>query len=83
MDDTIKKSPLLQQVVNQIRVRHYSRRTEDTYLHWVKRYIYFHNKRHPKDMSEREVGSRGHPKNVSTIVLNSTSVFNTNYAMTR
>jgi integron integrase len=55
MDESVKKSPLLQQVVNQIRVRHYSRRTEETYLHWIKRYIYFHNKRHPNEMGERDV----------------------------
>ena len=55
MDDKCQKSPFLQQVVNQIRVRHYTRRTEDTYLHWIKRYIYFHNKRHPKEMREIEV----------------------------
>ncbi|MEW8110829.1 MAG: phage integrase N-terminal SAM-like domain-containing protein [Candidatus Thiodiazotropha endolucinida] len=40
-----------------IRVRHYSRRTEETYLHWIKRYIYFHNKRHPEEMAEREVAA--------------------------
>ncbi len=55
MDEITTKSPFLQQVVNQIRVRHYSRRTEDRYLHWIKRYIYFHNKRHPEEMGEQEV----------------------------
>jgi site-specific recombinase XerD len=55
MEDNSQKSPFLQQVINKIRVRHYSRRTEDTYLHWIKRYIYYHNKRHPKDMRESEV----------------------------
>ncbi|MEJ2467022.1 MAG: phage integrase N-terminal SAM-like domain-containing protein [Candidatus Thiodiazotropha sp.] len=55
MNEITTKSLFLQQVVNQIRVRHYSRRTEDTYLHWIKRYIYFHNKRHPKEMGEQEV----------------------------
>jgi integron integrase len=55
MDDKAEKSPFLQQVINQIRVRHYSRRTEKTYLHWIKRYIFFHKKRHPKEMGEREV----------------------------
>lgn len=55
MDDKYQKSPFLQQVVNQIQVRHYTRRTEDIYLHWIKRYIYFHNKRHPKEMRESEV----------------------------
>lgn len=55
MDATVEKSPFLQKVVNQIRVRHYSRRTEETYLHWIKRYIRFHNKRHPAEMGEKEV----------------------------
>ncbi len=55
MNENCQKSPFLQQVINKIRVRHYSRRTEDTYLHWIKRYIYYHNKRHPKDMRESEV----------------------------
>jgi hypothetical protein len=50
MDPTIEKSPLLQDVIKQIRVRHYSRRTEETYLHWIKRYIYFHKKRHPDEI---------------------------------
>jgi hypothetical protein len=34
--------------------RHYSRRTEQTYCHWVKRFIYFHNVRHPAGMAEME-----------------------------
>lgn len=55
MDEQAEKSPFLQQVINQIRVRHYSRRTEETYLHWIKRYIFFHKKRHPREMGEREV----------------------------
>ncbi len=56
MDDNIRKSPFLQEVVNKIRVLHYSRRTEDTYLHWIRRFIFFHKKRHPKEMGEKEVG---------------------------
>jgi integron integrase len=48
-------SPFLNQVRDAIRVRHYSIRTEDTYLSWVKRYINFHHKRHPREMGEREV----------------------------
>ena len=55
MDDKTEKSPFLQGVINQIRVRHYSRRTEETYLHWIRRYIFFHKKRHPQEMGEREV----------------------------
>lgn len=46
---------LLDQVRAAIRVRHYSRRTEDTYVHWIRRFILFHAKRHPREMGEREV----------------------------
>jgi site-specific recombinase XerD len=35
--------------------RHYSRRTEDAYCHWVKRFIFFHGVRHPVEMGEAEV----------------------------
>ncbi len=46
---------LLNQVRAAIRVRRYSRRTEDTYVHWVRRFILFHAKRHPRKMEEREI----------------------------
>lgn len=46
---------LLDQVRNEIRFRHYSIRTEESYIQWIKRYIYFHSKRHPKDMGAEEV----------------------------
>lgn len=48
---------LLEKVRDEIRARHYSLRTEQTYLHWIKRYIMFHGKRHPKEMGVTEVGS--------------------------
>ena len=38
-----------------IRKRHYSDRTEKAYVHWIKRYIFFHNKRHPAEMAEPEI----------------------------
>jgi integron integrase len=38
-----------------VRTRHYSIRTEDTYVHWVKRFILYHGKRHPAGMGEPEV----------------------------
>jgi integrase len=38
-----------------IRTRHYSYRTEPSYIHWIKRYILFHNKRHPAEMGAAEV----------------------------
>ncbi len=50
-------SPLLQQVIESIRVRHYSIRTEKAYLDWIKRYIYFHNKRHPAELGEKDVSA--------------------------
>ena len=46
---------LLDQVRSIIRKKHYSIRTEEAYLNWVKRYILFHNKRHPKDLSENDI----------------------------
>ena len=46
---------LLEEVHDKIRLKHYSFRTEKTYVNWIRRYIYFHNKRHPKDMCEREI----------------------------
>jgi integron integrase len=46
---------LLDQVRARIRVKHYSIRTEDQYVQWIKRYIYFHGKRHPRDLGAAEV----------------------------
>ena len=51
----VSRSPLLQSVREAIRVRHYSIRTERTYLTWIKRYIYFHQKRHPKDLGHEHI----------------------------
>ena len=46
---------LLEQARTAIRTRHYSLRTEETYLSWIKRFILFHGKRHPRDMGVQEV----------------------------
>ena len=46
---------LLDQVRDAIRVRHYSYRTEEAYVQWVRRFILFHNKQHPKEMGAAEV----------------------------
>lgn len=46
---------LLDQARDQLRIKHYSYRTEKTYLYWMRRYILFHNKRHPREMGEPEV----------------------------
>ncbi len=47
---------LLDRVRAAIRARHYSRRTERAYVAWIKRFIFFHAKRHPADMGAHEVG---------------------------
>jgi len=48
---------LLDQVRNVIQKKHYSLRTEQAYVDWIKRYIFFHNKRHPKDMGAPEIAT--------------------------
>ncbi len=50
-------SPFLRSVREAIRVRHFSIRTEEAYVHWVKRFILFHGKRHPTEMGESEVAA--------------------------
>ena len=49
------KPKLLDRVRHAVRARHYSRRTEKAYVHWIKRYIFFHGKRHPAEMGAAEV----------------------------
>jgi integron integrase len=49
------KPRLLDRTLEAIRARHYSRRTEKAYVHWIKRYIFFHGKRHPVEMGTAEV----------------------------
>ena len=46
---------LLDQVREQLRLKQYSYRTEQVYLHWIKRYIIFHHKRHPNEMGDDEI----------------------------
>jgi len=46
---------LLDQLREQLRVRHYSLRTEDAYVDWVRRFILFQGKRHPREMGAAEV----------------------------
>jgi Phage integrase, N-terminal SAM-like domain len=65
---------LLTQVRELICVRHYSRRTEQAYVHWIKQFIFFYKKRRPAEMGAAEVvaflshlscgptGRRVHPK---------------------
>ena len=56
-EDFMSEPKLLDQVRRAVRVRHYSIRTERTYVDWIQRYILFHNKRHPKDMGGPEINA--------------------------
>jgi len=49
------KRKLLDIVRDKIRVKHYSMSTERTYTHWIKHYIFFHNKKHPIEMGKEEI----------------------------
>lgn len=51
------KPKLLNQLREALRSRHCSRRTEQTYVMWVKRFIFFHNVRHPQEMAEPEINA--------------------------
>jgi hypothetical protein len=53
MEPSPKK--LLDWVRDAIRLKHYSYRTGETYVHWIRRYILFHNKRHPSEMGSPEI----------------------------
>jgi integron integrase len=51
------KPKLLHQVRQAIRIRHYSPRTEQAYVHWIRRYIFFHKVRHPAEMGTPELNA--------------------------
>lgn len=53
MESRSKK--LLDQVRDALRVKHYACNTEKAYVYWIKKYILFHNKRHPKEMGTMDL----------------------------
>ena len=53
MEPTDRKR--LDRVRDAIRLKHYSIRTEEAYVNWIRRYVYFHNVRHPAEMGAPEV----------------------------
>jgi integron integrase len=55
MNQSQRPKKLLDQYRDHIRLKQYSPRTEKTYIHWVREYILFHNKRHPREMSVPEI----------------------------
>ena len=69
----MKERKLLDQVRDKIRLKHYSIKTEKSYVGWIKRYIFFHDLRHPNVMGKTEIESfltfLAVQKKVSPIVL--------------
>jgi hypothetical protein len=55
--NTVRTPKLMDRLREALRSRHYSRRTEQTYSLWVRRYIHFHNIRHPAKMAEPEINA--------------------------
>lgn len=55
--DSSPSPKLLDQMRAALRVRHYSRRTEETYCQWVKQFIFYHHVRHPAEMAEPEINA--------------------------
>jgi len=55
MQSEPRPKKLLEQVRDAIRTKHYSYRTEQTYVQWIRRYILFHNKQHPNEMGVPEI----------------------------
>ncbi|MDP2364313.1 MAG: phage integrase N-terminal SAM-like domain-containing protein, partial [Ignavibacteria bacterium] len=53
----VEKVKLLDQVRNDLRVKHYSLRTEQSYISWIKRFILYHNKKHPAEMGSVEISA--------------------------
>ncbi len=52
-----KPPRLLDRVRDEIRLRHFALSTEKTYVHWTRRFVLFHGKRHPRDMGVTEIGA--------------------------
>jgi integron integrase len=50
-----QEKKLLDRVREKLRIKHYSYQTEKTYIGWIKRYIFFHDKRHPNEMGKMEI----------------------------
>jgi hypothetical protein len=50
-----RQPKLLDQVRNRIRCKHYSIRTEQAYIEWIRKFIFYHGKRHPAEMGENEI----------------------------
>jgi integron integrase len=78
----LQSTKLLDQVRERIRYLHYSIRTEEAYLHWIRGFIHFHDKRHPRDLgfeqieaylswlaNERRVAASTHKQALSALIF--------------
>jgi hypothetical protein len=61
-----QKPRLYDCVVEALRSRHYSRRTEEAYLHWIRRFLAFHGGTHPRELAEKDLNRAGLAKRVAT-----------------
>lgn len=57
MDDRVARPGVLEVMRQSLRTKHYSIRTEDVYLGWVRRFIAFHGRRHPRELGHAEVSA--------------------------
>ncbi len=48
---------LMERVRAMLRAKHYSRRTEEAYVHWIRRFIVFHGRKHPTEMAAPEISA--------------------------
>lgn len=55
INTTPQQPKLLDRLRDRLRLKHYSIRTEQQYVHWVKRFVFFHDKKHPQTMGAAEV----------------------------
>ena len=55
LPDPERRFRLMEIVRRRLRERRYSRRTEEAYVHWIRRYIIYNERRHPRDLGETEV----------------------------
>jgi site-specific recombinase XerD len=51
----MKHPTLIEKVREVMRLKHYSYRTEQSYVYWIRKYLRYHNLRHPRDMREKEI----------------------------
>jgi integron integrase len=50
-----EKSPFLRELITFIRSKGLAYKTEQSYLHWIRRFVLFHNKKHPRELSEKDI----------------------------